>query len=169
MLQYATPVQRVFELIIDIIIFWVAFFIYLFAFNVDENGKFLFLQTLFSWPVLLYWIMYFPILEGVYGQTLGKRVMKIRVASVSGDELTMGQSIIRRLFDVVDLFLFGLVGILVLSRSDINQRVGDKVAGTIVIVHREVKCVNCGSASVLTPNELIAGKFACPECGHLND
>jgi uncharacterized RDD family membrane protein YckC len=169
MLQYATPVQRIFELIIDVIIFWVVFFIYLFAFNMDENGKFHFLQTLFSWPVLLYWIIYFPIIEGIYGQTFGKRAMKIRVASASGNELTLGQSVVRRLFDVVDLFFFGLVGILVMSRSDKNQRVGDKVAGTIVILHREVACVQCGVSAVLNPNELLAGKFTCPECGHLND
>jgi len=169
MLQYASPVQRVFELIIDSIIFWLVFFFYLFVFQMNDEGRVPFLQTLFSWPVLLYWIIYFPIVEGITGQTVGKRLMKIRVASVSGEEFTMGQSCIRRLFDVVDLFFFGLVGILVMSRSDKTQRVGDRVAGTIVIMHHEVACVKCGTTSVLNPNELIAGNFTCPDCGHLND
>lgn len=169
MLQYATPVQRVFELIIDVIVFWAVFFFYLFVFNMDENGKVQFLQTLFSWPVLVYWISYFPLIEGYTEQTLGKKLMGLRVAPVSGGELEMSQSFIRRFFDIVDLMFFGLVGMLVMSRSDINQRVGDKVAKTIVIIHREVACVKCGVKSVLTPNELIAGQFECPECGHLND
>lgn len=169
MLQYASPVQRIFELIIDTLIFWAVFFFYLFVFVVDGTGKIPFLQTLFSWPVLLYWVVYFPLIEGITGQTVGKRVMKIRVASASGGEFTLGQSFIRRLFDVVDMFLFGLVGILVMSRSDKNQRVGDKVAGTIVILHHEVACVKCGTKSVLNPAELVAGQFTCPECGHLND
>ena len=169
MLQYATPVQRVFELIIDVIVFWLVFFFYLFVFNMDENGKVQFLSTFFSWPVLVYWIIYFPFMEGYTGQTLGKKLMGIRVAPTSGGDLEMSQAFIRRLFDFVDLMFFGLVGILVMSRSDINQRVGDKVANTIVILHREVACVKCGTKSILTPNELIAGKFECPECGHLND
>ena len=169
MLQYATPVQRIFELIIDIIVFWAVFFFYLFVFNMDENGSINFFQTLFSWPVLLYWVIYFPLIEGHFGQTLGKRLMKIRVAPVSGGELEMWQSFVRRIFDIVDLLFFGLVGILVMSRSDINQRVGDKVAKTIVIVHHEVACVNCKVKVVLTPNDLIAGKFECPDCGHMND
>jgi uncharacterized RDD family membrane protein YckC len=169
MLQYATPVQRIFELIIDIIVFWAVFFFYLFVFNVNEEGEPMFYEALFSWPVLGFLIIYFPFLEGYTGQTLGKRLMGIRVAPVSGGDLEMSQAFIRRLFDFVDLMFFGLVGLLVMSRSDINQRVGDKVAKTVVILHREIACVNCGVKSVLTPNELIAGNFNCPECGHLND
>jgi uncharacterized RDD family membrane protein YckC len=169
MLQYATPVQRVFEFIIDIIVFWAVFLFYLFVFNMDENGKVQFLQTLFSWPILVYWVIYFPLVEGYTGQTLGKRLMGIRVASASGDDAEIGQSFVRRLFDIVDLMFFGIVGILVMSKSDTNQRIGDKVAKTVVIVHREVACVKCGVKAVLTPNDLSAGSFECPDCGHLND
>lgn len=169
MLQYATPLQRIIAYLIDVAIFWVVFLVYVIFFQVDEKGRVLFLSNLFSWKVLAYWVLYFPFVESQTGRTIGKWLMGLRVADARGNELAFWQPFLRHFLDVVDFLFFGLVGLLVMSRSDKNQRVGDKVAQTIVIRHVELRCTQCGVKSILTPNELTAGNFTCPSCGHLND
>jgi uncharacterized RDD family membrane protein YckC len=75
--------------------------------------------------------------EGVLnGQTLGKRVMGIRVVSERGIAITGFQAVIRNLVGVVDgLFPFfyqaGLVSMILSGRF---QRLGDLAAGTIVVI-----------------------------------
>jgi uncharacterized RDD family membrane protein YckC len=83
---------------------------------------------------LLQWA-YFVIFElSMNGQTPGKRLMKIRVVRDGGYPLTFFASAIRNLLRVVD-FLPGLygIGVLLIFVSKEKKRLGDYVAGTIVI------------------------------------
>jgi len=68
------------------------------------------------------------------GQSLGKRVMKIRVISLDGRRAKFSQYLLRWLFRIIDLggsgYLAGLVSIIVTDKS---QRLGDLVAGTILV------------------------------------
>ena len=83
---------------------------------------------------LIPWFLLLPILEGKTGQTIGKMIMKIRVSKTNGTTINIGNSIVRHLFDIVDYLPFlGIVGLLVASNNELNQRVGDLVAKTIVI------------------------------------
>jgi uncharacterized RDD family membrane protein YckC len=76
---------------------------------------------------------YFTYLEGTSGQTLGKRVMKTRVVTVSGRPLTMADSAIRNILRIVDMLFGGLVGLLLIIFNSNKQRVGDMAAKTLVI------------------------------------
>ncbi len=68
------------------------------------------------------------------GQTVGKRVMNIKVVSLTGGQPTIGQYLIRWLFRPVDFYLTGfLCGLIAVAVSDRKQRIGDLVAGTTVI------------------------------------
>lgn len=69
------------------------------------------------------------------GQSIGKRIMKIKVISLDGGQPRMGQYFIRWLFRIVDFLLTwpGLVALITAAVSDKIQRVGDIVAGTILI------------------------------------
>lgn len=68
------------------------------------------------------------------GQSVGKRMMKIKVISLDGGQATMGQYAIRWIFRLVDFVLsFQLAGLFCIAISEKNQRVGDMVAGTTVI------------------------------------
>jgi len=83
---------------------------------------------------LIPWILLLPILEGITGQTIGKMFLRIKVSKANGATLTIGNSIVRHLFDIVDYLPFlGIVGLLVASNNELNQRVGDLVAKTIVV------------------------------------
>lgn len=67
------------------------------------------------------------------GQSLGKRVMKIRVISLNGKRPTFGQYLIRWLFRIVDFMITGVIGLICAAVTKNVQRVGDIVAGTTLI------------------------------------
>lgn len=68
------------------------------------------------------------------GQTPGKRIRKVRVVRMDGESLTFGNCIIRWIFRLVDIwFDSGSVAIVAATFSKSHQRLGDMVAGTILI------------------------------------
>ena len=86
---------------------------------------------------LLYW-GYFAIFEALWkGQTPGKRQAAIRVIRDSGRDITAKEAIARNLLRSIDL-LPGMyaVGIFSIFVSQQNKRLGDYVAGTVVVHER---------------------------------
>jgi uncharacterized RDD family membrane protein YckC len=68
------------------------------------------------------------------GQSIGKRVMKIRVISLDGTRPTISQFLLRWLFRIVDFTLtLDICALISAAVSENNQRVGDMVAGTTLI------------------------------------
>lgn len=68
------------------------------------------------------------------GQTLGKRLMRLRVLDEHGLRLRPWQVILRNLFRPLDLLpAFYLVGGVASLLSPKGQRLGDRVAGTVVV------------------------------------
>ncbi len=81
---------------------------------------------------------YFALFEAYWkGQTPGKRVMKLRVIKDSGRQITFFEALARNLVRIVDylpsLYLIGVITMLCNKRS---QRLGDLVAGTLVVHER---------------------------------
>jgi uncharacterized RDD family membrane protein YckC len=78
---------------------------------------------------------YAMILEWFWtGQTVGKRVLRLRVMDVTGLQLQPSQIIMRNLLRAVDsLPLFYLVGGVICLVNRHGQRLGDLAAGTIVV------------------------------------
>lgn len=68
------------------------------------------------------------------GQSIGKLVMKIRVISLDGTRPRFSQYLLRWLFRIVDFTLTSwLGGLICIILTDNGQRIGDIVAGTVVI------------------------------------
>ncbi|MEO6453778.1 MAG: RDD family protein [Ginsengibacter sp.] len=68
------------------------------------------------------------------GQSLGKKVMGIKVISLNGGQASFSQYLNRWLFRIVDFTLSGgLVALIMVAVSDKKQRVGDLVAGTVLV------------------------------------
>lgn len=78
---------------------------------------------------------YFALFEIIWnGQTPGKRVAGIRVIKDSGRPLTPAESIGRNLMRIVDLLpAFYAVGIVSAILTKENKRLGDLVAGSLVV------------------------------------
>lgn len=88
-----------------------------------------------GWPAIFLLVgwLFLPTIEGIFGQSIGKRILGIHVTDLSGKKITWKQAMIRHLFDCIDVLPFmGILGLLVASKSPDRQRIGDIVAGTIV-------------------------------------
>ena len=86
------------------------------------------------YSVLLFPTVIYPlVLESLMeGQTLGKKVIKIRVVKIDGYQASFGDYLIRWVFRVIDVS-FLVVGFIVMIVTKNNQRFGDIAAGTAVI------------------------------------
>jgi uncharacterized RDD family membrane protein YckC len=94
----------------------------------DEVGSGLYLLTT-AWALYYYFAC-----ESGGGQTLGKRLLRLRVVRADGGEAGMGEIAVRTVLRVVDgigLYLVGLVVMLVSGKR--RQRIGDMAGGTIVV------------------------------------
>lgn len=96
-----------------------------------------------AWAVAVLFIMQFIILWGYYllfegfadGQTPGKRIMRIRAVRDGGYSVGFAASAVRNLMRIVDLqpaFSY-LVGIASIAFTKSGKRLGDIVAGTLVV------------------------------------
>ncbi|NHN43479.1 RDD family protein [Halorubellus sp. JP-L1] len=68
------------------------------------------------------------------GQTVGKRLMGIKVVDESGDAASFGQTIVRNIPAVFNLGIFSVfAALLTMALSDKTQRIFDVLASTIVV------------------------------------
>jgi uncharacterized RDD family membrane protein YckC len=84
---------------------------------------------------LAVFVVYFTVLESGSGQTLGKRVLDLRVVSLTtGRPPDLGRSLVRNVLRIVDwLPFFYLLGFLIAALSSRHQRLGDLAADTLVV------------------------------------
>jgi uncharacterized RDD family membrane protein YckC len=102
--------------------------------------------TNYFWAIVI--ILFFILTWGYFaffeffnsGRTIGKWLIGIRVIQDNGQSITFMSSFIRNLLRIVD-FLPGmyLLGILMIFFHSKHKRVGDLVAGTVVIYERKRK------------------------------
>jgi uncharacterized RDD family membrane protein YckC len=79
-------------------------------------------------------LVYFGGLERAWGATIGKRLVGLRVAMLDGSPLTGRAVLLRTLGRFVDMLLMTpIVGAILVWWSPNNQRLGDRLGGTIVI------------------------------------
>lgn len=77
---------------------------------------------------------YFIVLEGLFGATLGKQLLRLRVVQLDGDKPGLIKSTLRNLLRLVDgLPFLSILGVVLILTSPERARVGDRVAGTRVI------------------------------------
>jgi uncharacterized RDD family membrane protein YckC len=96
---------------------------------IDNNSWFMLI--FFAFPVVFYDLLCEMFLNG---QSLGKKVMGIKVISLNGGQASFSQYLIRWLFRLVDFSISGsLVGLIMVAASEKKQRLGDLVAGTVLV------------------------------------
>jgi uncharacterized RDD family membrane protein YckC len=81
-------------------------------------------------------LLYFIVLEGNYGQTVGKMAVRIKVVREDGTKIDYMDAVVRNVLRVIDLipyFIPYLLGAILIWTSDKKQRLGDRVAHTIVV------------------------------------
>ncbi|HYN84471.1 MAG TPA: RDD family protein [Pyrinomonadaceae bacterium] len=92
--------------------------------------------------LFLVWSGYFVFFEWAWnGQTPGKRRLRLRVIREDGRPVTFWEAAARNLVRILDMmpFPFYSVGLVSVFISRRDQRVGDLVAGTVVVREREAQ------------------------------
>jgi uncharacterized RDD family membrane protein YckC len=130
--------RRIAAALIDIGIMFVLLALVAGIFGNDTAGDASVEDKIRGGPSLLFLALmfaYFCVLEKQSGQTVGKRVMKLRVVGVDGGPPAIGAVLIRNLVRVVDwLPFFYLVGaITVFATGERRVRLGDVAAKTRVV------------------------------------
>jgi len=80
-----------------------------------------------------FWFFYLLFADGLgEGQSFGKRIVKTRVIDMkTGEPCTFWQSFLRNVFSIL-----GIIDWIFLFFDEKRQRLGDKVAGTVVVEAR---------------------------------
>lgn len=117
-------------------------FVIVVSYSLEYFGIEKFLQFEDQWSnaavmILIYSpvIIYSLILESLWeGQTIGKKIMKMKVIKIDGYQASFGDYLIRWLFRNVDVLIGGgIIGLIFIATNKKNQRLGDMAAGTAVI------------------------------------
>lgn len=98
----------------------------------DEEGYTLSNDPKGGW-IFVVWIIYFPIIESISGQTLGKLLLGLRVVTKNGNPISFVQAFKRHLVDMIDFFFFGIVAIITIKNTPDHQRVGDLWARLLLL------------------------------------
>jgi uncharacterized RDD family membrane protein YckC len=127
------------------LLLWWAFsdqlFRYLDTLQIDYSGLANWLLAIAALLAFFVWIGYFVVFETVWrGQTPGKRIAKIRVIRDDGRPARLPQAMLRSLLRPVDDVLS--IGVWMIILGSQEKRLGDWVAGTLVVQEERTAAVN---------------------------
>ncbi len=78
--------------------------------------------------------VYYVFFEGMFGATLGKMLIGLKIVRLDGERIGYKEAVIRTIMRLIDMLpAFYIVGVLSILLSSRNQRLGDRVAGTLVV------------------------------------
>jgi uncharacterized protein len=135
---YAGVLRRLVAILLDLAVGFAAYSIAITLLDPDVASEYATTgQTALAAAIVLataiLWLVYFVFAQSRWGQTLGMRAMGIRVVGGTGGTLTWTRALLRTALLVVDL----AVGPLLIARSRRRQRLGDRVANTVVLMNRD--------------------------------
>lgn len=91
------------------------------------------MQILIQLFLICLTLVYYVFFTGYCGQTPGKMAMRIKVVSVTGEEIGYGTALLREtLAKVISSIIFG-IGYLMAAFDDRKQGLHDKIAKTVVV------------------------------------
>jgi uncharacterized RDD family membrane protein YckC len=133
--ETAGVASRVFAGMIDLLIqLGILLFgsIFLQALGLDGSSRVLYVSLLIALILMGYPLLSETLMRG---RTIGKRAMGLRAVTVEGAPIRLRHALLRMMGGLVDRFLPppGITGMLFVLGTSRHQRVGDLLAGTIVI------------------------------------
>lgn len=129
--------ERILAYLIDFVIF-IAYFVLMYAvlnvdawYTGDDSAIMMAINGLVSLPVLFYALALENLMEG---QTVGKKVLKIKVIKIDGYQSGFIDYVIRWIFRIIEVTPpLSFIGLIIMIVSNKTQRLGDMAAGTAVI------------------------------------
>ena len=135
-IQYEIPtlLERILAYIIDALLLWIsiglvsAFFGL--AFEWSQTREYAVLSSM----IIIF--LFYNLISEIWldGQTLGKKLMKIKTVKLDGREMKMNDYLVRWAFRSLDIYLsIGSLALMLISSTEKNQRMGDILSNTVVI------------------------------------
>ncbi len=157
--ELATTLARALATIIDL--FFVGFIMIILMF-MSRGSEFM-------WYIALLMSMLYHLLVEYFnnGQSLGKKLLKLRVISLTGERPTLNELVMRWMFRLIDVTVsFGMLASIFISSSKKNQRLGDVLANTTV-----VKVQNENLISLLAIKNIMDSEYevSYPQVTRYND
>ena len=127
-------------LLVGVVLVWTGNITSLTGGRLAEAPKWVLALSIVS--IFFIWSGYFALFEGLWnGQTPGKRWLKLRVIREDGRPVTFWEAAARNLLRIFDMmpapfYSIGLISVFISGR---DQRIGDMVAGTVVVREREAQ------------------------------
>jgi uncharacterized RDD family membrane protein YckC len=139
--RVAGPVRRALAYVVDLLVrggillvAWLAFSLLGGSMQGFTQGAILIVLFMLEWAYFLVTEM----LDG--GRSPGKRVLRLRVVKEGGFPLTFNDSALRNLLRGADFLPVGyLLGLVTMGGDDRFRRLGDRVAGTLVVIDETVR------------------------------
>lgn len=142
--RYAGLWRRFLALLVDLLLFCVLFLpitravkgVWIMAPGDHRWVKGLFVTDPLCIAFLIFMFLYFVLLEGLVGATLGKWALGLRVVCEDGGgKPGLARSALRNVLRLVDgLPALNIIGVVLILRSAERARFGDRIAGTRVIL-----------------------------------
>lgn len=108
------------------------FYIYKFG-SLNDEGEYS-VNGIKTIPIILFWFVYLCVIEVVITSTLGNFIVRLTPVDLQTEnKITLKQSFLRHIVDLLDMFFFGLVAIVIIKNSNDSQRLGDLLAKTKII------------------------------------
>lgn len=131
-MEIAKKRTRIGAFSIDIFIFWsIAMIVGIFYGTPHEEGLGYSLNGLPALAMFLVGLFMWPISEGIWGQTIGKRLLNLKVVTDDFEPIGIGQAFGRFILGFLD-YIF-LIGLIIAATNKQNKRIGDMAAKTIVV------------------------------------
>jgi len=137
----AGPGERVLAYLIDAVVF-LAYYLVVYEVIFPATGLTDYLSNADGWsvravngiawlPMLFYALLFETFMDG---QTIGKKLLKIKVIKIDGYQAAFGDYLVRWMFRIGEVTGFmGIIGLIAMIINKDDRRLGDIVAGTAVI------------------------------------
>ncbi len=126
--------SRILAALLDYVLFMAYFIVAMLLLSQTQPNQSL--SSFLGYFILLFPIMLYHLLCEIFlnGQSVGKRIMKIKVISLDGGQPSFGQYVMRWLFRLVDIALSqGVIAVVSVAATNRAQRLGDLAANTTVV------------------------------------
>ena len=135
-MHYAGPIRRAIGGVIDlvVIVFAVLIIVTALGYTMADGSSHLSRHAARLCGAFV--VFYFIGMEARLGATLGKLLVGVRVVNErDGSPIRWHTAVVRNLMRLIDALGFFLVGFITICVTEKHQRLGDKVARTVVIRH----------------------------------
>ncbi len=134
--------QRFVAVILDLLFLSLFYYFVIYLINYAKFDKLLSGWSFVAVLTLPYFL-YYPLLQyWNNGQTVGKQLMKIRIVKSDNSHPKLGDFLIRWVLRLFEINVIPGLGLIVMLFSDKNQRLGDMVAGTVVVTEQKKQQLN---------------------------